>query len=931
MRPACSTRSPFRAAGVRTLALAFSLVALTPGCGGGSSSSATPAPTIPAPTSLVYPSNPAIYVLGTSIAVNVPTHGGGAVSAFTVTPALPAGLTLDAVAGQISGTPAALSPVAVYQVRATNAGGAATADLTLTVQDLPPAIDYGGVNLQLWKGETIAPLTPTTSGGAVVSWAISPPPPPGLSFSTATGVLSGTPTAGAPAQVYTVTATNSGGSVTADLGLAVAGSVPGIASFTATPDVVPQGSATLLTWTLSGDPASDVKLDGVSVFGQSSASVTPRRRQTYTLEASNRFGPSVAVLTVAAQGLEILAGNVDGAGWRDGTGAAARFNHPHGVAADGSGNFYVTDQANQTIRKIAPGGVVTTVAGQAGQRGSADGPGNWAAFSYPEGLAIDPAGNLYVVDRGNSTLRKVTPAGVVTTLAGYAGSQGATDGTGSAARFKGPQGLARAASGDLLVVDTNNQTLRLVSPAGVVTTLAGSPGLTGTADGTGSAARFYYPCGAVAHPDGSFYVADYYSHTIRRVTSAGVVTTLAGLAGTSGTADGTGSTARFFMPRYLAVDAANDLWVSDTSQRLRKVTTAGVVTSVAGVAGSYGWVDGPAASARFQNPLGLAFLPSGSLVIADEFNQAVRVMDMTLGLSTLAGAPLQAGDTDGLGEAARFNSPNSVALDGAGNAFVADYASGAIRKVTPEGLTSTFLAPGSFGGPSGLAMDGAGNLYVVAQTAHTIHKVTPGGVVSTLAGLANTSGSADGSGDVARFYNPGKVALDGAGTLYVTDISNQTVRKITPTGDVTTLAGLAGTSGFADGNGAVARFNLPDGVAVDGGGNVFVGDLNNFKIRKINPAGDVTTLALSTFIYGPAALAFDARGTLWVADGWNHAVFSVETGTGTATVRIGTPGLEGAFPGPFTAGLAYPSGLAFTALGDLLVTTANGLMLATAP
>ncbi len=930
MRPASSTRFQLRAAGVRTLALAFSLVTLTPGCGGGSS-----APAIPAPTNLVYPANPAVYVLGTPIAVNTPTHGGGAVSAFTVTPALPAGLALDAVTGQVSGTPAALSPMAVYQVRATNAGGAATAGLTLTVNDRPPAVAYGGSLLQFWKAETITPVTPTSSGGAVVSWAISPPPPPGLSFSTATGVLSGTPTAAAVAQVYTVTATNSGGAVTADLEFTVAGNVPTIASFTATPAVVPQGSATLLTWTLSGDPVSDVKLDGVSVSGQSSASVTPRHHQTYTLEASNRFGPSVAVVTVAAQGLELLAGNVDGPGWMDGTGAAARFNQPHGVAADGAGNVYVTDQVNQTIRKIAPGGVVTTLAGEAGRRGSSNGTGTWANFSYPEGLAIDPEGNLYVADRNNSTIRKVTPAGVVTTLAGSAGLQGSTDGTGSAARFNGPIGLARAASGDLLVVDAGNRTLRLVTPAGVVTTLAGSPGLAGTADGTGTAARFNYPWGAVAHPDGSFYVADQGSHTIRKVTSGGVVTTLAGSPGLSGYADGIGSTARFFMPRYLAVDGANDLWVSDTSQRLRKVTTAGVVTSVAGAAGAYGWIDGPAAAARFSNPLGLAFLPSGSLVIADEFNHAVRLMDMTTGLSTLAGAPPQPATIDGLAEAARFDAPQSVVLDGAGIAFVAEYQSGAIRKVTPEGLTSTFLAAGTFGGPTGLALDGAGNLYVVAQAAHTIHKVTPGGAVGTLAGLAGTSGSSDGTGSSALFNSPGRVALDGAGNLYVTDLGNQTVRKITPTGDVTTLAGLAGTSGFADGHGAAARFNLPDGIAVDGGGNVFVGDLNNNKIRKITPAGDVTTLVLSSFIYGPGELAFDAAGTLYVADSWNHAVFAVSVveppGTSTATLRIGTPGLLGAFPGPFPAGLSYPSGLAFTALGDLLVTTANGLMLATAP
>src|SRR6266446_2589763 len=226
-----------------------------------------------------------------------------------------------------------------------------------------------------------------------------------------------------------------------------------------------------------------------------------------------------------------FAGLATGRGSADGTGSAARFNESEGVAVDGAGNVYVADSNNDTIRKITPAGVVTTLAGRAGQVGSADGTGTNALFNYPTGVAVDGAGNVFVADQGNHTIRQITPAGVVTTLAGSAGQSGSADGHGSNARFNQPFGVAVDSGGNVYVADLQNQTIRKITSSGTVTTLAGSAGQTGSVDGTGSAARFNGPAGVAVDGATNVYVADFYNFTIRKITPAGAVTTLAGNTG----------------------------------------------------------------------------------------------------------------------------------------------------------------------------------------------------------------------------------------------------------------------------------------------------------------------------------------------------------------------------------------------------------------
>ncbi|KAA0254940.1 MAG: hypothetical protein EDX89_07610 [Acidobacteria bacterium] len=594
-----------------------------------------------------------------------------------------------------------------------------------------------------------------------------------------------------------------------------------------------------------------------------------------------------------------LAGSLGGPGWFDGVGSAARFHNPWDVAIDSFGNLYIADEYNHTIRRMTPAGDVTTLAGLAGTHGSADGAGSAARFLWPSGVAVDASGNVYVADSGNNTIRKVTPEGAVTTLAGQAGIQGSTDGSGTAARFLWPSGVAVDASGNVYVADSGNDTIRKVTPGGVVTTLAGRAGSSGSADGAGSEAQFWSPVGVAVDASGDVLVADLANNTIRKVTPAGVVTTMAGLAGSHGSKDGPGSTARFWEPRGTTVDASGNVYVADgRNHSIRRVTPAGEVTTLAGLAAGFGSEDGTGISARFHHPEGVAADASGSLYVADKYNHTIRKVTAESVVTTLAGVGGGLGSTDGTGSAARFFQPSGVAVDGSGNIYVTDQGNNTIRRVTPAGVVTTLAGlagtTGSSDGtgsaarflaPAGLAVDASGNIYVSDGYNHTIRKVTAAGVVTTLAGLGGSPGSLDGTGSAARFYRPKGVAVDATGSLYVADEDNHTVRKVTPAGVVTTLAGLPGSTGSSDGTGSAARFYSPWGVVVDASGDAYVADGHNCTIRKVTAAGDVTTLAglggnsgssdgtgSAARFFSPSGIALDTSGNVCVADSDNNTI-----------------------------------------------------------
>ncbi len=332
-----------------------------------------------------------------------------------------------------------------------------------------------------------------------------------------------------------------------------------------------------------------------------------------------------------------LAGLAGSPGSADGTGSAARFNQPWGVAVDSAGNLYVADTSNYTIRKIRPGGIVTTLAGAAagwpnyGGPGDIDAIGSAARFGSLSGVAVDAAGDMYVADF--RTIRKVTKVGGVSTVAGGALSLSA-DGVWYAAGFNKLIGVAVDTAGNVYVVDSASNTIRKLTAAGIVTTLAGLAQLNqygvslvdGSADGTGSAARFWNPQGLAVDGAGNLYVADSRNSTIRKVTPTGIVTTLAGLAGNDGSSDGMGSAARFFRPSGITVDNEGNLYVSDTNNHtIRKIGPGGVVTTLAGQAGIGGSMDGTGSAARFAWPSGVAVDNAGNVYVADSGNNTIRV------------------------------------------------------------------------------------------------------------------------------------------------------------------------------------------------------------------------------------------------------------------------------------------------------------------
>ena len=509
--------------------------------------------------------------------------------------------------------------------------------------------------------------------------------------------------------------------------------------------------------------------------------------------------PMFLVPKVGAQRYEwrTFAGNEGGEGLTDGPAGDARFNDPVGIAVNAAGDMFVADSDNNSIRRITPAGVVSTFAGTPPVSGTADGPVATAQFRRPWYLAFDPLGNLYVGDFDNSAIRKITPAGIVSTMPGFQPNLA---------------GMACDAAGNLYYVQVSEHVVRRMSPAGVQTNVAGSPGVRGSTNGNGSAARFDFLHGLAISPGGDIFVSETFSHTIRRVTPAGDVTTFAGSAGNSGSADGTGSAARFRSPRGLAFDAAGNLYVNDSENfTVRRITPAGVVTTVAGTALGSGTADGTGASARFSGGWGLARLPGGDLLIADKLSHSLRRMTPSGVVTTLAGKPKLTGTANGTGTAARFRQPRAVATDGDGNVYVTDN--------------------------------------------HAVRRITPEAVVTTLAGSPGNSGNSDGTGTAARFNDPIGMTADAAGHLYVADWANHTIRKVTPAGVVTTIAGSAGTSGFVNGTAAAARFFNPMGLVFDGSGNLLIADQNNHAIRRLSPAGAVTTMA------GGSAGTADGSGT----------------------------------------------------------------------
>lgn len=361
---------------------------------------------------------------------------------------------------------------------------------------------------------------------------------------------------------------------------------------------------------------NEIEAEVQSVANDKISALVPPRAFTGTVKvminSTTLTGPEFIYVISDIQ-VSTLAGSTQG--FVDGTGATARFYSPNGIAIDAEGIVYVADRSNNKIRKITSEGDVSTLAGSTA--GFAEGTGANAKFNAPIGVAVDVEGTVYVTDAANHKIRKITPEGVVSTLAGS--TQGLADGPGATAQFNTPYGVAVDPQGILYVADTGNHRIRKVTSEGVVSTLAGN--IQGFAEGTGTNAQFNTPRRVEVDAQGTVYVADESNSRIRKITPEGVVSTLAG--STQGLAEGTGTNAQFSLPRGVTVNAQGTIYVADASNhRIRKITPEGVVSTLAGSTEGFG--DGTGADAQFSVPLGVAVSAQGIIYVTDALNHRIR-------------------------------------------------------------------------------------------------------------------------------------------------------------------------------------------------------------------------------------------------------------------------------------------------------------------
>ncbi|MBS1857304.1 MAG: hypothetical protein JST11_18195 [Acidobacteria bacterium] len=598
-----------------------------------------------------------------------------------------------------------------------------------------------------------------------------------------------------------------------------------------------------------------------------------------------------------------------------------------GIALDRLGNLYIADTLNNRVREVAVSGTITTVAGNGVAGYSGDGgTATQATLSGPTGVAVDPAGNLYIADADNSRIRKVSTGGVITTVAGtgvrgYFGDQGvaANAQLSLSSQFGRPSGLAMDSAGNLYIADTLNNRVRMISAAGTITTVAGngsSAGVPSAGDGgTAVSAQVAAPTGLAFDSAGNLYIGS--SAQVRKVSTTGFISTAAG-TGTPGYSGDGAPAIGAAMGRVpgIAVDGAGSLYIADGENHvMRKVTPDGNIASIAGNGLiSYSGDGGPATIAQLFFPTALTLDGSGNLYIADTSNNRVRKVSPGGTITTVAGngVPISSGDY-GPAAKAGLKKPRGVALDGQGNIYIAE--SDRIRMIGSDGTVTTVAGGGSGGladgGPAtsatlvditGIAIDTFGNLFIADPYNYRVRRVSAG-VISTYAGGGTATGTFGDGGRAtdAQLSQPQGIAVDASGNLFIADPVDGRIRKVTPAGVITTVAGNGSPDGAGDGGPATKALISPAAVAVDAGGNLYVADnsLPAARVRKVTTSGTITTIAGSAAsgysgdgaaatgaaLSSAVGLAVDRAGNVYVSDSNQNAL----TGLGNSAVRLLQP------------------------------------------
>ena len=609
---------------------------------------------------------------------------------------------------------------------------------------------------------------------------------------------------------------------------------------------------------------------------------------------------------------------------------------PQRVATDSAGNLYFTSQ--NSVFKVDSTGTLNLIAGNSRAGFSGDGgPAVNAQLNNPQGLAIDPAGNVYIADSLNHRVREVTN-GTIQTVAGT-GVPGFQPALSPATQtpLHGPSGVALDSSGNLYIADTGNHIIRELTTDGLLHTVAGNsyPGNAG--DGRGAIfANLFAPQDVAVGGDGTIYIADTGNARIQYVTG-GIINTLAGSSAVGFAGDGgIATSAAFTQPNAIFVDSSRQVYIADFgNDRIRKIDTKGTINTIVGN-GTFGFAgDGGAATAAELNlPSGVALDSSGNIYIADQWNLRIRKV-ASANISTIAGNGIISYSGDGgASTRAQLNNPQGTAVDVAGNVYVADTRNAAIRKITKAGVISS-LAGTSLVLPRGIAVDSGGAVYVADYNDNRVKRVATDGGVTTVAGNGSAGYTGDGGAATSATLNgPWGVAVDASGNLYIADFANNVIRKVSQ-GGISTVAG-SGVQGYTGDGGPAkqAALNGPSGIAVDSAGNLYIADTNNYVIREVVAAnGNIQTIAGTGLpgssgdgglptraqLNAPQGIAIDAAGNLYVTEA-TARVRKILPGAFITTIAGGNgPGYSGDNGFATAAKLNAPSGVSVDTAGNLYV------------